>query len=243
MNTAKGSTWPWLLMVFLLPMSMSHVAYGSSETDPWEKMNRGIFAFNDTVDHFILKPAALTYQKITPGFVDRSVTNFFYNLDDVIVVLNDLLQLKLKQAGQDSARFVINSTLGLAGTLDIATKVGLEKHEEDFGQTLGFWGVPSGPYLVLPILGPCDLRDTFGWVPDYFTDPVYYYPDESVRHSLTALDIVDTRADLFMVEQLISGDRYVFLRDAYLQRREFLVNDGQVEDDFLEDDFDDFEFE
>lgn len=230
-------------MVILLPAGMSNVAYGSSETDPWEKVNRGIFAFNDTVDHFVLKPLALAYKKVTPNFVDRSVTNFFYNLDDVMVVLNDLFQLKLYQAGGDSARLVINSTLGLAGTIDIASKVGLEKHEEDFGQTLGFWGVPSGPYVVLPILGPSNLRDTFGWVPDYFSDPVFYSDKEVVGYELTALDIVDTRADLFTVEQMISGDRYVFLRDAYLQRREFLVNDGQVDDSFLEDDFDDFEFE
>jgi phospholipid-binding lipoprotein MlaA len=207
------------------------------ETDPWEGMNRKVFAFNETVDRYFLKPVAKGYQWVTPEPVDKGITNVFNNLFEVINVINDLLQFKLGNAANDSGRFLINSTIGLAGVFDVATRMGLERNEEDYGQTFAEWGMNSGPYLVLPLLGPSTPRDAIGLVPEFLTHPISYVDHVPTRNTLRGIEAIDTRADLLEAEKLIEGDRYVFIRDAYLQRREFLINDGDVTDSFGEDDF------
>ncbi len=210
--------------------------------DPWEGFNRSIYKFNDVADRYALKPVAKVYDKITPQFIDSGITRFFDNLLEPASMLNALLQGKVVDAGKIFGRFIINTTAGLAGTMDVATKLGVEAMPEDFGQTLAVWGVESGPYLVLPLLGPSTLRDAFSRPVDTYTDPVTYVDHVRTRNSAKVIDLIDVRSDLLGTESLISGDRYVFIRDAYLQRRAFLVSDGEMEDSF-EDDFGDFDDE
>ncbi|RKQ96399.1 phospholipid-binding lipoprotein MlaA [Kushneria sinocarnis] len=214
--------------------------------DPWEGFNRGVFAFNDTLDRYALKPVAQGYDYVTPTPVQQGVGNFFGNLGDVGNTFNSLLQGKLTNAGTSTARFLLNSTLGLGGLLDPASRMGIERHEEDFGQTLASWGVGQGPYLVLPFLGPSTVRATAGLPVDWYSDPVTYLEDDKVRWGLRGLDLIDTRAGYLDQEQLIHGDRYSFIRDTYLQRRQYLLNDGRPgQDPFAEGDidFDDSDFE
>ena len=200
--------------------------------DPWENANRAIFRFNDTLDRWALKPVAQGYQKITPDVVEDGVHNVFRNVAEVRNLTNNLLQFKLHDAGVDTARFMLNSTFGVLGFFDVATKMGLQRNDEDFGQTLGVWGVNSGPYVVLPLFGPSTVRDTFAKYPDGFVGAYRYMNDVPVRNSVMALSIVDTRSSLLAAERLISGDKYRFLRNAFLQNREFRVLDGNVVDDF-----------
>ncbi|WP_448681853.1 MlaA family lipoprotein [Pseudomonas nicosulfuronedens] len=208
------------------------LAQAASENDPWESVNRPIFTFNDTLDTYALKPLAQGYQYVTPNVVQDGVHNFFGNIGDVKNLVNDLLQLKLHDAGVDTSRLLFNTTFGLAGFIDVATHMGLRRNDEDFGQTLGHWGVGSGPYVMLPLLGPSTLRDAPSLIPDSYTGPYPYIDNVPVRNSMRAVDVVDTRADLLKSEKLISGDKYTFIRNAYLQNREFKVKDGEVEDDF-----------
>ncbi|MET0379397.1 MAG: VacJ family lipoprotein [Spongiibacteraceae bacterium] len=205
--------------------------------DPWESFNRKIYVFNDAADRYFLKPVAKGYQWITPQFLEDGIHRIFSNLGEVSNILNSLLQAKFKNTVVDTGRLLINSTIGLLGFFDVATKMGLELHEEDFGQTLGYWGLNSGPYIVLPLLGPRTIRDGAGGIADSFTNPVSYIEHVPTRNQITAVSVVDVRAQLLQSEELITGDRYIFIRDAYLQRREFLVNDGVVEDSFGNDDY------
>ena len=225
-----GQTCQMLLLSSLTLLSANALA--SEEDDPWESFNRPIFTFNDTVDTYALKPLAQGYQYVTPDPVEDGVTNFFGNLGDVKNLANDLLQGKFEEAGIDTARVLFNSTFGLLGIFDVASKMDLKRSDEDFGQTMGSWGLGSGPYVVLPLLGPSTVRDAFGKIPDTFVEPYRYVSDVPVRNSARGLDVVDTRANLLSVEKLIVGDKYVFIRNAYLQDREFGVQDGEVEDDF-----------
>nr|WP_028244339.1 VacJ family lipoprotein [Denitrificimonas caeni] len=206
-------------------------AFGENE-DPWENANRAIFRFNDAVDRWALKPIAKGYQKITPDVVEDGIHNVFRNVGEVKNLANNVLQLKLHDAGVDTARFMFNSTFGVLGFFDVATKMGLQRNDEDFGQTLGSWGVKSGPYVVLPLFGPSTVRDTFAMYPDSYVSAYRYVNDVPVRNSVFALNVVDTRAKLLSAERLISGDKYRFIRNAYLQNREFRVMDGNVVDDF-----------
>ncbi|WP_110668550.1 VacJ family lipoprotein [Salinicola halophilus] len=206
--------------------------------DPWEGFNRGVYQFNDTLDRYALKPVAQGYDAVTPEPVQDGVGNFFSNLGEIRTAFNSVLQWEWANAGVSSGRFLINSTLGVAGLLDPASRMGLEENHEDFGQTLGVWGIDSGPYLVLPILGPSTVRDASGLPVDAYTYPVTYVEDDAWRFGLTFLRFVDLRADLLDQENLIQGDRYSFIRDAYLQRRQFEVTNGEVgEDPFANDDF------
>ena len=208
----------------------------SSSEDPLEPINRAVFGFNDAVDGVVLKPVAQGYRKVTPDYFEETFARFFGNIGDVGNSANALLQGKFSQAGNDGARVLINTTFGIGGLFDIAEPWGFEKSDgEDFGQTLAVWGVGRGPYVVLPILGPSSARGSVGLVGDYFLDPVSYIDDDETRIGLTALETVTIRAGLLDAEALVSGDRYTFIREAYLQRRQFLINDGQVEDDFGED--------
>jgi phospholipid-binding lipoprotein MlaA len=215
--------------------------------DPLEKVNRGVYSLNKMVDRAVLKPVAKVYDTAVPDPIDTGISNFFSNLNDVVVIFNDLMQLKLKQATQDSGRFMLNTTVGFFGFFDPATKYGLSKHNEDFGQTLGYWGVKSGPYLVLPVFGPSSLRDAPGLMVDMTIDPRMQIGRTGTQNTLygtTALNIVDNRAGLLSAEKLLDTaalDEYVFMRDAYLQRRENFVTDGQSVENAISDDelFDD----
>jgi phospholipid-binding lipoprotein MlaA len=200
--------------------------------DPWEGFNRASYKFNDALDRAIAKPVAKGYKKVTPRVVRTGVSNFLSNLDTITTVVNDVLQGKMKQAGRDSGRFLLNSTIGLGGLFDPASAAGLERNDEDFGQTLGKWGVKSGPYLMLPILGPSTVRDTFSRIPDQFTNPVNYLEDDSTRYIIRGVDVIDLRAGLLDLEPQLekSYDKYAFIRNAWLQRREFQVKDGDIGD-------------
>ena len=207
----------------------------SDVNDPLEGYNRVMYSFNDTVDSAILKPVAQGYDTVMPDPISKSISNFFSNLDDITVVINDVLQFKLMQAFDDSSRFAINSTVGVLGLRDVASEFGYKKNNEDFGQTLGVWGLGTGPYLVLPLLGPSDVRDTVGLVGDYYTDPITYVKGPAARNPFVITDVIDTRAGLLSAEKVVDEaafDEYTFIRDAYLQRRQSLVYDGNPPDDF-----------
>ncbi|MFI8751543.1 VacJ family lipoprotein [Vreelandella lionensis] len=248
------STWQKLLPIVLLAtLSMGGCAStGSSQEgdaaqervtadpqDPWEGFNRRVFAFNDVLDRYALKPVARGYKAVTPEPVQTGVGNFFSNLGEVRTALNSLLQGKPTNAGLATSRFLINSTVGIGGLLDYATLMEITADKEDFGQTMAVWGWEDSRYLVLPLLGPRTLRDASGLPADFAAHPITYMDDHQLRAGLTALDIIHLRAGLLDQESLISGDRYRFVRDAYLQRRQFEVNDGVLgEDPFATDDFD-----
>lgn len=209
--------------------------------DPWERFNRVSFRLNDALDRGVLRPTAKGYVKVVPRALRRGVSNVFDNLDTVNTLVNDILQGKPKSAGHDFARLVLNSTLGLGGLLDPATDAGLQKNDEDFGQTLGKWGVKSGPYLMVPLFGPSTVRDLAGEVPDRYADPVHYLEDDSTRFAITALEVVDLRAGLLSLDDQLakSYDRYAFVRDTWLQNRAYKVRDGSgadLEDEALRDD-------
>ncbi|WP_020565872.1 MlaA family lipoprotein [Methylosarcina fibrata] len=205
------------------------------ETDSLEDWNRGTYAFNDKLDKNVVKPLAQGYQKITPKPVNESITNFFSNINDIGVTVNDLLQLKLLQGGMDLSRFLVNTTVGVGGFFDVAKKINLPKHNEDFGQTLGFWGVPSGTYLVLPFFGPSSPRDTVGLVGDALLNPLTYVSvfGGAAVNAATAgskvLEVTDTRSDVLSSEKVLDEaavDRYEFIKNAYMQQRQYLVYDG-----------------
>jgi phospholipid-binding lipoprotein MlaA len=224
-----------LLSLLLILFIASHTAKADDvNTDPWQSFNRSVFEFNETLDRNVAKPVAQGYQAITPQFIDTGITNFFSNLEDVLIVANDIFQLKPLQVLSDTGRFLINSTVGLFGFFDVASHLGLMKHNEDLGQTLGYWGVGAGPYVMLPFLGPSNVRDTFGRLGDSMSDLGYSrVADTAVQQrGLLFLSIVDLRADLIATEDLITGERYTFFRSFYMQRRAYLVVDGVFEDEF-----------
>lgn len=219
--------WLFCAMLVLLPVSGQ-----ASEDDPWEGMNRAVFRFNDTLDTYALKPVAKGYQTVTPQFLEDGIHNMFKNVGEVGNLSNNLLQGKFRDAGVDTSRLLFNTIFGVFGFFDVAKKMGLQRNDEDFGQTLGKWGVSSGPYVVLPFLGPSTVRDTVAMVPDSYVSPGLQIDDVSTRNTVFGLRIVDTRANLLSSERMITGDKYIFIRNAYLHNREFKVRDGQVEDDF-----------
>ena len=219
------------LVALLLSALLSGCATtgGADPKDPWEGFNRGSFAFNQAVDTAVLKPVAQGYTAIFPAFVREGVNNFFDNLEDVGTGLNNLLQGKPREGATDLGRFVVNSVFGIFGLWDIATPLGMEKHYEDFGQTLGVWGIPSGPYLVIPLLGPSSARDG----PAKVIDPQWYWPkwidNDPLYWAVFATDKIRIRANLLQAEKVIDEaalDRYNFIRDAWLQRRRNQVYDG-----------------
>ncbi|MFT6979010.1 MAG: phospholipid-binding lipoprotein MlaA [Marinobacter psychrophilus] len=209
--------------------------------DPYENWNRKVFAFNESLDRWLLKPIAQTYRAIMPEFADRGVTNVFSNLGELGNFTNSVLQLKLESAVVAAGRFTFNTVFGLAGVFDVATAWDLPERPEDFGQTLGHWGAGAGSYLMLPVLGPSNPRDFAGFGVDSFLLPSSWDEIESPYNGYArGLQLVDVRSDLIPAEKLISGDRYVFVRNAFMQRREFLINDGKVQrDPFAADDSDD----
>lgn len=239
MHTTRTSINALLGAALLLGALVGHAAEAAG--DPWEGFNRRVFAFNEFMDRALLKPVATGYQAVTPQFVDVGVSNFFANLGEVPSFANHVLQGRIADAGLDAGRFAVNTTLGIVGLFDVASRMGIQQRSTDFGITLGRWGVDPGPYLVLPLLGPSTVRDGVGRGGDWFVTPVNHVDDETARWSLRALDIVDTRADLFASEELITGDRYAFLRNLYVKRRAFLIDGGPAEADFddgFDEDFD-----
>ena len=203
--------------------------------DPFESTNRIVFEISDDLDTMIIRPVAEIYRDVTPRFIKNSVTNFFYNLSEVDTIINQLLQGKIVLAGQDSLRFLINSTIGIVGFVDVATRVGFERHDEDFGQTLGYWGVPAGPYVFLPLIGPSTIRDSFSKPTSWFLSGNLSVSDDEAKIFINLLDAVETRERLLVAEKLIVGDKYEFVKSVYLQTRNDLVFDGEVEDEFLTD--------
>ena len=198
--------------------------------DPFEGMNRGVYRFNETLDEFVARPVARTYRELLHDEIRMRVRNFFSNLADPFIGVNNMLQGKFADGASDWARFAFNSTVGLLGLHDVATDMGYDKHNEDFGQTFGRWGVGFGPYLVLPLLGPSSVRDGTGTALDWYTDPLGLVDSNRVRYTLVGVRLTQQRADLLDASKLLEEaalDRYVFLRDAYFQRRRSLIYDGR----------------
>lgn len=223
------------LSALLLSLSagvLSVGAHADEHVDPWESFNRPVFTFNDTLDTYALRPIAKGYNYVTPQILDDGISNVFDNVGEVNNLANNLLQGKLHNAGVDTARLLINTTVGLLGFFDVATHAGLTRSNEDFGQTLAVWGLGSGPYVVVPFLGPSTPRDFTGTLADTTRIMVGNIDHVPTRNSITATNVIDTRADLLESEKLITGDKYTFIRNAYLQRRDYLINDGVVEDNF-----------
>lgn len=213
---------------------------GGNPQDPLEPLNRKIYSFNEHVDELVVKPAAHAWRLLLPDFARTGISNFFSNIGDVVVALNNVLQGKLTAAGQDVSRVAVNSTIGLLGFIDVASKIGLEKHDEDFGQTLGWWGIGNGPYVVLPFFGPSTLRDTAGLAVDLKTYPLAYVEPVHDRNTLLGARVVSKRSELLGASNVLEAaalDPYAFLRDAYLQRRRALVYDGNPpREDFDDED-------
>ena len=215
-------------------MLLGGCASTGNPRDPFEPLNRGIYQFNDGVDTVLFKPLAEVYQAVLPQFVRTGVGNFFSNLQDVIVALNNLLQGKVTDAGMDLCRIIVNSTVGLLGLIDVGTDMGLEKHQEDFGQTLGRWGMGTGPYIVIPFLGPSTARDGIGLIVDWKTEPLTYLEPNRHRNVAYGVFFVNRRAELLSASKILeiaALDPYEFVRDAYLQRRRNMVYDGNPPDE------------
>ncbi len=233
---ARGSRAPfaWLALL-LLGIACSGCATvrpapaGDAVSDPWEHSNRGVYGLNEDLDDAVLKPTASFYERITPNAVRRAVTNFFANLGYPDVIVNNALQGKGGEALSDTGRFLVNSTLGIGGLFDVAQHMGLPSHNEDFGQTLAVWGVKSGSYLVLPLFGPNTVRSTPALAVSAVTNVLFYVGASSVTIPLTVLGIINTRANASGAYAFINSaalDPYIFTREAYLQRRNYLIYDG-----------------
>jgi phospholipid-binding lipoprotein MlaA len=216
-------------VALLLTLALSGCATAPGSVDPYERFNRGVYQFNERADKAVLQPAARAYRFVIPEFVRTSIGNVFSNIGDVRAVLNNALQGKFSAASADFGRVALNSTWGILGLFDIASEAGIEKSQEDFGQTLGWWGLGDGPFLMLPLLGPSTGRDAFGLVVDFVSDPVTYVNPAAAHNQLAGGRIVNRRAELLEASTLLGDaalDPYLFLRDAYLQRRRSLVQDG-----------------
>ena len=234
------------LNTFFLSCCLVVLVTGCATTnkDPLEGVNRGVYKFNDVTDKIVLKPVATAYKAITPTPVRKGFNNFFNNLGAITTVLNDLLQLKFSHAFTDAGRFVINTTFGLAGFIDVASMDKIPNRKEDFGQTLGYWGVGNGAYLVLPLIGPSTVRDASGFAIDTITsDPITYthnIGEIRLHNQLRVAQLIDKRTELLDAGDLVDNaslDPYSFTRDAYLQRRESLVADGAIDTKKMDDGF------
>lgn len=230
-----------LLLVLLASACANVPPEQRVESDPWEPLNRTLYSVNTAVDKVTLKPLAKVYEKVLPRPVRTGVANVFQNLATPGSAVNNFLQGKPASGFTELARFAFNSTLGVGGLFDVASNGGLEARSEDFGQTAAVWGIPSGPYVMLPFLGPATLRDAVTRPIDIVSDPLYHYENTSVRDKLVVLRLIDLRARLFPAEKLLddSKDRYITTRESYLQNREFEIYDGDPpeDDDFFDDIF------
>ena len=213
-----------------------------NNVDPYENFNRSVYKFNTKLDKYFLKPLAKTYEKITPDPVESGISNFFSNFNEPRNAINSLLQGKFDKAGLASGRFVLNTTVGLLGIFDVTGRLDIPRHNEDFGQTLAAWGVPSGPYFVIPVFGPRYLRHSVGMIPDAVLGSAYSISDSEVRWGLLGLNIVQTRAKLLEADDLLELqlDPYIFVRETYLQRRKAALKDSKINNtDEFDDEFDD----
>ena len=227
-----------LIMLVAGLISISTDGY-TSDNDPLEPMNRAIFGFNEVVDDNILEPVAKGYRYVTPDPVERSVSNFFNNLGEINTIINSALQMKVDKTITSSSRLAINSTVGVLGLFDVATSLGIQREREDFGQTLGYYGISSGPYLVLPFFGPSSFRDAPGFYADVMMEksisPIHTELHHEERQAIQATNVIDTRANLLKATKILdtaAKDKYIFLRESYLQRRAKLVTDGKDVQDF-----------
>ena len=227
----------WLVLVCLAIVAAPHTQ--AENVDPLEPVNRKVFWINDKADRWLIRPLAKGYDRFVPRPLKLGIHNVLVNLGTPAVALNQFLQGKPRQGVSDTGRFLLNSTIGVLGLFDVASHGGLPRHDEDFGQTFGVWGIGSGPFLMLPARGPSTVTDTVGSVLDFFTNPLNLITPSRDRNIAIGVDALDTRVQLLSVDGLISGDPYLFMRDAFLQRRQFLINDGLIEDDPFLDDFDD----
>ena len=231
MNKKKVS----LFFTLLILSNFTH-----AQDDPFEEYNRKVWAFNEFLDDRFAKPAAEIYRSVTPDVVETGITNFFRNLNELDNTANQILQGKPILAINDFSRFIINTTFGLGGFLDVGTNLGLERHDEDFGQTLGAWGVGSGPFLMLPLLGPSTPRGLAGRSVSSVLSGTFAIEENDVKIGITAIDVLETRARYLEVETLIIGDRYSFIRDSYMQYQDLESSDGENQVDDFVDDMDDF---
>ena len=228
-------------LIFICLISSSWIsAEDFEDRDPLQQLNRKVYELNfEILDPALIKPLATLYDRFTPRPVRIGINNFFSNLDEIPNAVNSLLQGKIGQAANDTGRFIVNSVFGLGGVFDVATDAGMQPSQgEDFGQTLAVWGVSEGPYLMLPFLGPSTLRDAPSNILDSFLDPFAYNDNYGMRAGIKAIDIVALRAELLGIDDVMSGDKYIFVRDVYLQNREYVIADGAIEDDF--DDLEDY---
>lgn len=234
----KGRICIWgSLCVLLFSLLSGCATTGASDPrDPLEGFNRGVYSFNKGMDNILFDPLSKFYQAITPNFVDRGVTNFFSNLNDIAVTVNSLLQFKIDQALSDATRFIFNSTIGIFGFFDVSSAIDLPKHDEDFGQTLAVWGIGSGPFVMVPLFGPTTIRDATGFVVDRgFLNPVFYLDDTALQAGLLTLNYVDFKADLLSAKKLLgiaALDEYEFLKSAYFEKRANQIKDGVTTPDY-----------
>ena len=219
-----------LSITFCLPQLSAAEKYTANEC--FEKLSRGTLKFNQGLDKAVFKPIAKGFRAL-PLPIRTGTSNFVGNLRSLLTFTNNILQGDINGAGNTAGRFAINTTVGILGIFDPASKMGFEKRSrEDFGQTLGFWGVSSGPYMILPVFGASNLRDSLGLILDTLLNPLQYLDDSSMKISLFAMEEIDSRSALLALDELVGGDRYLFIREAYSQNREYLVKDGEVEDPF-----------
>ena len=235
-----------LLALLVLPTALlcaEEEAVVSRNIDPWEPFNRKVYVFNDTLDTWVLRPVAKGYKFVMPDVAQKGVTNFILNIYEFNSLLNSLLQGEFVGAAQAGGRFLINSTLGLLGFIDVASQIGIEPFRSDFGQTLAVWGVDSGPFVMVPVLGPRTVRSTAGYFADTYSSIPALLNEDHWAWTFWTVEVIDYRARLLDAETLITGDKYIFLRDAYLQRRQAFVNRGKVDDSFSDFEKDDEDWE
>jgi phospholipid-binding lipoprotein MlaA len=234
----------FLVLLLALPLGMAQAGEQERNVDPLEAINRPLFTINNTLDKYLMRPVAKGYDWVMPDFAKRGVGNMFANMYDFNSAINGVLQGRFKGAAQGGGRFVVNSTLGLVGLFDVATPMGIRPYRTDFGHTLAIWGFESGPYVMVPFFGPRTFRSGTGTIFDTYTSIPTYIDNVPLRNSLWGLELVDGRASLLKADELITGDQYIFVRDAYLQFRETFVNDGEVQDTFSDfeegEDFEEF---
>lgn len=238
-NNNKTVKYCLLLITLLLSSGCTTLNGPANPDDPYESYNRSMFAFNENIDKYALKPMAEGYNFVMPNIASKGVSNFFNNIDDIVVFFNQLLQFKLRDAAATSARFVFNTSFGLLGLIDVASDMDLPKANEDFGQTLAVWGFHSGPYIVLPFFGPSNIRDTVGLVTDWiYYDPIAERQTENQNIAFITLKYVDIRAGLLKASNILDGtvgDKYSYIRDAWFQRRQFLIYDGHPPQEFTDE--------
>ncbi|RLA49316.1 MAG: VacJ family lipoprotein [Gammaproteobacteria bacterium] len=221
-----------LIFVLTFPVASAWGLEQQSDIDPWESMNRRVFSFNETLDKYLLKPVARGYRFIMPDPAERGVTKFIANIYEFNTIINSLLQGRPGNALHTSGRFVVNTTVGLLGFFDVASHMELDHRPADFGQTLAVWGVGSGPFFMAPLIGPRTIRSLTGYFVDTYSSIPALQNDTELAYIFWTIEVIDIRARLLKAEDLITGDRYIFIRDAYLQHRKSFINNGVVEDSF-----------